>query len=187
MTLFICTATPFLKILLTSGEYASFEAGQLEVAETDPFYEEVLAEATRNASISIMTNATTCRFCGAEFIGDKAKAKLEDHSKEVHFDLWVKQQEIDAATVIQKEIKSRAGYVCDICAPVQTFGSEADLAEHVNTLHTKPPALDDDGNELGGGDPDRRPGEVNPAGAPAAVVSTRGTATTADTTAPTPP
>jgi hypothetical protein len=164
MTLLINTTTPFLRILLSSGDYAQFQAGSLDIGEDDPFYGEVLAEAQRNPSISIMVNSTTCPFCGEVFTGDKAKAKLDAHGKDVHFDIWLKKQEVEAATIIQKEIKARAGYVCDVCAPVQTFGSESDLSEHVVLLHTAPPELDGDGNEIGASkhDDDRRPGEVDP-------------------------
>jgi len=163
MTTFINTVTPYLRILMSDGSYIQFHGGSLDVAEDDEFYDEVLAEAQRNPSISIMVNATTCRYCGESFSGDKAKAKFESHFKDVHFDLWQKQTELDAAVMIQKEVKARAGYACDVCAPVQTFGSEGDLAEHVTMLHTQPPQMDDDGNTLGGEDGGgRRPGEVDP-------------------------
>lgn len=180
MTTFVCTDLPYLKILLSDGDYVQFQGGRLEVPETDPFHGEVMAEASRNSHISVMTNETTCQYCGAVFSGDKAQKSLATHFKDAHFELWVKQSELDAAIVTQREIKARAGYVCDICAPVQTFGTEADLAEHTRLLHTAPPAMDEDGNETGprhdagDGDDGRRPGEVDP---PKAATRSRGKAT----------
>jgi hypothetical protein len=163
MTRFVNTTTPFLRILLSTGEYIQFQAGSLEVAEDDPFHGEVLAEAVRNPSISVMVNETTCRFCGEVLTGDRAAKKLDEHTKQMHFELWQKQQDIEIATVRQREVKARAGYACDVCSPVQTFGSEDDLAAHVNLFHANAPDLDEAGN-IRGGDPDegRRPGEVAP-------------------------
>jgi hypothetical protein len=163
VTTFIDTTHPFLRILMTDGTYVQFQAGHLEVAENDKYHKQVMAEAARNPSISVMVNETTCRFCGEVFTGDKAAAKLEAHTKAMHFDLWQKQRDVEAATVVQREIKARAGYACDVCAPVQTFGSPEQLAEHVTLLHAAPPELDAAGNTRGG-DPDesRRPGEVAP-------------------------
>lgn len=174
MTTFVNTVTPFLRILLPTGEYAQFQAGRLDVAEDDPAHEAVMAEAIRNPSISIMVNKTTCEYDGVVFEGDRAAAKLAAHKKAIHFDLWAKEEELKAATVIQREIKARAGYACDVCAPIQTFGSEDDLAAHVALLHATAPELDDEGNTVGGGEPDgRRPGEVAPAAPEPARASTR--------------
>lgn len=174
MTLLVNSTNPYLRILLPDGDYAQFVGGQLTIDEDDtPFYDHILAEAVRNPSIAIMVSAATCRFCGADFTGKTAAKQLEEHQKEIHFDLWVKAQEVEAASVIQREIKARAGFVCDVCQPVQTFGSEDDLAVHVAALHTQPPELDDEGNTVGGDDGGgRRPGEVDPAPAPAARRST---------------
>ena len=174
MTTLVNSTNPYLRILLPDGDYAQFQGGRLEVDEEEtPFYDEIMAEATRNPSIAILVNETTCRFCGEVFTGKHAADNLADHQKEIHFDLWVAQQQVEAATVIQREVKARAGYACDVCSPVQTFGSADDLAEHVTLLHTRPPELDDEGNTVGGDDGGRRPGEVDPGPAPAARRSTR--------------
>jgi hypothetical protein len=164
MTTLVNSTAPYLRILLSDGNYAQFHGGRLDISEDDPFYSEVIAEGARNPSIAILINSTTCQFCGEDFSGDTAGKQADAHKKEVHFDLWIKQQEIDAATIIQKEVKARAGFACDVCAPVQTFGTDADLNAHIQTLHTNPPALDEDGNTIGGPDDGdgRRPGEVDP-------------------------
>jgi hypothetical protein len=172
MTTLVNSTAPYLRILLTDGSYAQFQGGKLDISEDDPFYGEVIAEGTRNPSIAILTNSTTCRFCGANFEGDKAKEKADKHKKDNHFDLWQKELEVEQASVVQKEIKARAGFPCDVCAPVQTFGSAADLSQHVVALHTQPPAMDEDGNTLGGDGDGRRPGEVDPP--PSATKSRRG-------------
>jgi len=169
MTIFVNSTHPYLRILLPSGDYAQFQGGKLELDEDDPDYGIVLDEATRNPGIAILVNETTCRFCGESFTGSHAGEKLADHKKDNHFDLWVKETELEQATFIQKEIKARAGYACDICAPVQTFGTSDDLAEHFNTLHASAPDLDDEGNTLGGSDDGRRPGEVAPRAARAST------------------
>lgn len=149
------TVTPFLKIFIPdTGEYRSFQAGQLEIAEDDPDFEVVKAEALRNPSISIQVNSTTCRYCGEVFTGKAGAAQLGKHKKAIHFDVWQAEQFIEQEATNAKELKARAGFACDVCSPVQTFGTAADLADHVNLLHTAPPEMDDEGNERGG-----RPGE----------------------------
>lgn len=164
MTTLVNSTHPQLRILLPDGSYAQFLGGKLDIDEDDtPFYDAIMAEAVRNPSIAIIVSEGTCRFCGETFTGKNAQDQLDAHQKDIHFDLWVKQQEIEAATVIQKEVKARAGFPCDVCAPVQTFGNADDLAAHVQLLHTAPPALDDEGNTVGGEDGEgRRPGEVEP-------------------------
>lgn len=174
MTTFISTSLPYLRILLDDGSYAQFQGGRLDVAEEDPAYARVMAEAVRNPAISIMVNKTTCEYDGVVFSGDKAAAKLAEHKKEVHFDLWQKEQDLEHAKVQLTEVKARAGYACDVCQPVQTFGDEAGLAEHARLIHANAPDLDAEGNTVGGGgdgDGGRRPGEVKPA--PRARASTR--------------
>lgn len=176
MTTFVNHATPYLRILLPSGDYIQFQGGKLIVDEDDPNHEHAMAEAVRNQSIAILVNETTCDYCGESFTGDKARAKLADHKKDVHFDLWQKETELEQARVVQREVKARAGYACDVCAPVQTFGSEDDLAEHVRLLHTAPPELDENGNTVGGGGGDdggQRPGGEVAATPVAAKPSTR--------------
>lgn len=172
MTTFVNPTHPYLRVLLPDGSYAAFQGGRLEMAEDDPDYDHVLAVALADPYTSILVNETTCIYCGEVFKGDRAAKQLDDHMKAVHFDLWQKQLELDQARVVQREVKARAGVVCDVCSPVQTFGTEADLAEHVK-LHTAPPAMDDEGNEVGGGE-DRRPGE-RPRAEPASPTARRST------------
>lgn len=154
----INTNTPFLKVYVpASGDYVSFVAGKLEIDEGDVGYDEAMAEAKRNPSISIMVNETTCRYCGEVFTGKAAAAQLGKHKKDIHFEIWQAEKLIENEAVVQKEIKSRAGYACDVCQPVQTFGDEGDLSDHVKLLHTAPPPMDDEGNEIG---TKGRPGEA---------------------------
>ncbi len=151
MATLINTVTPFLRILLPDEEYVQFQAGKLEIDEDHEFYQHVMDVATANPSISIMVNATTCPDCGEVFTGKAARASLGKHRKAVHFDRW--QADKDAANAESRdiEIKSRAGYACDVCAPMQTFGDEALLALHVKLVHATPPKLDAEGNDVGGG------------------------------------
>lgn len=170
MTVFVNTTHPELRIFVpATGEYVSFIGGKLEIDEGEPGYEEAKAEAIRNPLISIIENETTCQFCGEVFHGKAAKLNLGAHKKAIHFDLWSKEKEIEHATLMSREIKSRAGFACDVCSPVQTFGTAEDLAAHTAFLHASAPSLDDEGNEVGDNEPDRRPGEVAPKAAPKAA------------------
>lgn len=164
MPTLINTTTPFLRIYdEASGEYVAFAAGKLEIEEGDLGYEAVMAEATSNPAIQILVNETTCQYCGQVFRGKAAKAQLGSHKKDIHFDVWQAEKLIEQETVITREVKARAGIACDVCQPVQTFPDGEALAEHVALLHTAPPELDADGNEVSagssGGGPRRRPGE----------------------------
>lgn len=171
MTTLINTTEPFLRILNpATGEYAAFSGGRLDIDTDDPNYEVVMREAVRRPTISIHESATTCPNCGEVFTGKAAKANLGQHRKAVHFELWQADKEAEHAEVMQREVKARAGFACDVCNPVQTFGDEAGLAEHVKLLHTAAPSLDEDGNEVTGKGK-RRPGEVAAAEIPAATPS----------------
>lgn len=161
--IFVCTEYPYLRILRQDGEYAQFLGGKLELDEDEPGYAEVLAEAQRNPAVSIHVNSTTCDLCGEVFEGKNAKSNFAKHVRAIHPDVFDAEQALLHARSVEQEVKSRAGFACDVCQPVQTFGSEADLAAHVTLLHTQPPAMDAEGNEIGGGrDDERRPGEVDP-------------------------
>lgn len=150
MARLVNTVTPFLQIYNpATGGFARFHGGLLVIEEGDPNYAVVMAEAARNPSISVMVNSTTCLECGEVFDGKTAAMKLGAHRKEVHFDSWKADKDRDHATEVEREVKSRAGYACDVCRPVQTFGTEEDLAAHVALLHTAPPALDEAGNDVG--------------------------------------
>jgi hypothetical protein len=167
MAVFVNTVTPQLRIYIpATGDYVQFSGGRLEIDEGEPGYEEAMANALVNPSTSIIVNSTTCQYCGEVFNGKAAAAQLGKHKKDAHFNLWQAEKEIEHATVIQKEVKARAGYACDVCQPTQTFGTADDLAEHAKLLHTAPPELDAEGNERDG-ERGRRPGEVG--GIPAAT------------------
>lgn len=174
MATLVNTVTPYLRVFVPDdGGYVQFQGGKLEIEEGDYGYDEVMAEAQANPSISILVNAYTCPYCGANHAGKGAAGRLQGHIKQAHFDKWEEAKLAELAADHQVEIKARAGHVCDVCRPVQTFGTEDELALHVAELHTAPPTLDADGNEIGGtgdgGDADRprrRPGEVD---APAAA------------------
>lgn len=160
MTVFVCTSYPELRIL-AGDDYVKFIGGKLELDPDEPGYDAVKAEAIRNPAISIIENETTCEYCGEVFTGKAGKAQLGTHKKANHFDVWQAEKEIENAKTMQREVKARAGFACDVCSPVQTFGTEADLTQHVRDLHAAPPDLDDAGNTKN--EPDRRPGEVEPA------------------------
>lgn len=152
MALFINNVHPYLQILNpATGEFARFQAGRLEIAEDDPNYAVVMAWATRDPNIAVIVNETTCPDCGEVFVGSEKKARLDlgAHRKDVHFDKWLADKQAQDARVTEKELKSRAGYPCDVCSPIQVFGDPAGLSEHVRLLHTAAPNLDDAGNDLG--------------------------------------
>jgi hypothetical protein len=185
MTVLINQELPYLRILMPDGTYEQFTGGKLEIEQTievdgedrpNPHYEAVMAEAVRNPYIQILENATTCPECGEVFRGQIAKADLGKHRKAVHPVAWEADRDAKAAEERLVELKSRAGIVCDVCAPVQTFGTAegpGSLAEHVAAVHATKPTLDAEGNTIGagsegtGGGPRRRPGEVDiPAATP---------------------
>lgn len=168
---FVCVEYPQLRILLPDLTYAQFVGGKLELDPEDNGYETVLAQAEANPFISIHVNETTCDLCGEVQTGKLAKANLAKHIKDNHPNVWVAEQELAHARSMSKQLKHAEGYPCDVCAPVQTFGTKADLAEHVGLLHAQPPAMDSEGNEIAGSDDGgRRPGErAIPAATPTAT------------------
>lgn len=168
----VCNETPFLRILLDDGSYAQFAGGKLEIDKGDPGYDTVMKVATATPSIAILVNESTCQYCGEVFEGKNAKAQLGTHKKANHFNLWEAEKEIEHATQMTREVKARAGFACDVCAPVQTFGAADDLARHVRDLHAAAPDLDAEGNTKGGDD-GLRPGEKPVDKPPAARPSTK--------------
>lgn len=152
MALLINNTNPYLQILNpATGAFVRFQAGRLEIAEDDPNYAVAMAWAARDPNIAVIVNETTCPDCGEVFVGSEKKARLDlgAHRKDVHFDKWLADKQAQDAKVTEKEIKSRAGYPCDVCVPIQVFGTAEDLAAHVGLLHTSAPNLDDAGNDLG--------------------------------------
>ena len=141
--------TPYLRIFNpATGDFAAFVGGKLEVEEGDPNYEVAMAEALRNPSIVVLTTVATCRFCGEAL---KSKAAVEEHVKANHYDRYLADKQAQFADEVNTEIKHREGYACDVCRPVQTFGSEDELALHVRSFHASPPTVDDEGNITGDG------------------------------------
>lgn len=118
-----------------NGEYATFQFGRLEIEEGDPNYAVVMAEASRNPYITIVTSATFCPRCGIPFAGKSAKADLEAHVKESHFDTWLADVQAAQAAEHMALVKANAGIACDICEPVQVFPDDAALALHAQVVH----------------------------------------------------
>lgn len=153
--LLVNTTHPALKIYNpATGLFAEFVGGRLEIAEDSPDYAVVMAEAKRNAYISIHDKAIGCPDCGELFTGGAAKLDLGKHRKSIHFDKWLADQDARDAVERNRQIKARAGFVCDICAPVQEFGTEPDLAEHVRLLHANAPVLTESGDRVIGQESD---------------------------------
>ena len=144
-----------------TGGYAQFVAGKLEIEEDDPNYAWAMKEGQRNPSIAIVKSAVYCVYCGEPFAGKMAKAQESKHEKDVHFDEWVKRKEAEVAEEVNVLVKDRAGIACDVCQPVQIFGSTEMLAAHTKLLHEEggaetAPLTAAETEEL------RRPGEVDP-------------------------
>lgn len=149
--LFINTTHPEFSIYNpTTGGFARFRGGKLEIDESDANYAVVMAEAQKNPYISIHDKAVTCEDCGEMFTGKAASADLGKHRKADHFDKWLAEKDAKEAVERDRLIKSRAGYVCDVCQPVQEFGTPEDLAEHVKRLHANRPELTESGETVGG-------------------------------------
>lgn len=159
-----------------SGEYRQFVGGRLDIEADDPAFAAVMAEASRNPAIYVVTTEVHCPECGEGFEGKMAKARMTLHRKDAHYDAWLADDEAKHVEERHVEMKSRAGVACDVCRPAQVFGSEDELAAHVRILHTAAPALDAEGNTIGQDREEsapaapadvpparrRRPGEVEP-------------------------
>lgn len=155
MAVLVCHAYPYLKIYnAVTGDYAQFQGGKLEVEPGDPNYEVAMAEAASNPAIQVLTKTLSCELCGADFgDGKVAHLNLGKHVKEVHFEVWQRDREAEHAAVMAHEVKAREGFACDVCRPAQTFGTEEDLRLHNDTLHMAAPAMDEEGNTVGGEEP----------------------------------
>lgn len=162
--LFLCQATPYLRIYNPDTEsFAEFKGGKLELEEGDDDYEVVKAEALRNPSITMLTEATQCGFCGEPFVGKAAAAQLGKHKKEAHFDQWVAEKQHDAEKVVNKEVKGSQPFACDLCLNIAPFRNESDYAAHIKAIHIATD-VDDEGNVKNGGS------SVTPAEPTAAMV-----------------
>lgn len=139
MAVLLSRTYPFLRILNpATGGYAAFQNGKLVIEEDDPNYAVVMAEAKRNPDIIVTTKAVQCPECGQTFTGGNAPAALGLHRKSTHPNEWDRDREAKLATERQVIVKAREGFSCDVCQPVQTFGTEDDLVVHVRTLHGAP-------------------------------------------------
>lgn len=115
-------------------EFAAFHGGRLDIEEGDENYAVVMAEASRNPEITVLVNATTCPLCGEVF--SKAK-ELDEHTKDVHFDVWLATEDAKVAEARTVLIKERAGYACDVCSPPGVFANAGLLALHTKLIHTQ--------------------------------------------------
>lgn len=143
---------PEMRILNpANGEWIAFSGGKLEIDKDDPAYDVVMAEATRNPTIVVYESVTTCDQCGEAFTGKAAKAQLGKHRKDVHFDVWLAEKDLEQAEARNVEIVKRQGIACDVCRPPQVFPDADELAIHVSVVHTAAPELTDDGSDAGVG------------------------------------
>lgn len=139
MAVLINRAYPAFRILNpATGGYAQFAGGKLVIEEGDPNYGVVMAEAKRNADIIITTKAAQCPECGETFTGGAASLELGKHRKNVHPLEWDRDREAGLASERNVILQDREGYPCDVCQPIQTFGTPEDLALHVRELHGAP-------------------------------------------------
>ena len=144
----------------TTGGFAEFVGGRLDLDDDDPNFEVVKAEAERNPLVTILVNETTCPYDGEVFSGKAAAAQLAAHTQRQHPEVWAAKKDLEHAEMKARALKITDGFPCDVCQPVQVFGTKDDLAQHIADLHTQPPALDDEGNTIGGSEGEtRRPGE----------------------------
>lgn len=159
MPLLINSTHPGLRIYNPdNGEYAQFTYGRLEIGPDDPNYGTVMAEASRNPFITIVTTATFCPRCGVPFEGSTAKDDLAAHVKSDHFDTYLADLEAAQGSERIQLIKANAGIACDICQPVQVFADADALALHAKVVHAsgeeEAPAPETPSRSR------RRPGEV---------------------------
>jgi hypothetical protein len=186
MTTLLNRRHPYLEIYdPADGTWTAFVGGRLDIDQSNPHYAVVMAEASRNPNIVVMEDGTQCVYCGQTFTGEMAAAALGRHQKEHHPVEWLAAKEEARAEQVHLELKSQARHACDICQPLQEFGSEDQLALHMNTVHAGRPVIDSSGNVTDAVEPPageapaettttrkRRPGEVDPA-IPAAKPSRR--------------
>jgi hypothetical protein len=142
---------PSMRILLPDGDYAQFAGGKLELEPDFAFTDHVLRVAERDPNIVIVTGGVQCRKCGAEFVGEDQDG-LEQHMADGHPEVVAAGLVAELTEKISRIEKDRATFPCDACPNpmLSVFPDEETLALHVRAVHTAPPALDDDGNEVGG-------------------------------------
>lgn len=163
--LFICQVNPYLRVYNPETEgFAEFKGGKLQLDPGDEDYEVVLAEAKRNPSIVILTEATICPECGEAFAGKAAPVQLGQHRKEAHFEAWVADKEKQQDTTKLTEVKHQSPHPCDLCSPMQSFRSADELAVHIRAIHLTVD-VDESGNVHGegSGPASKAPAEPKPA------------------------
>jgi len=160
--LFLCQVTPYLRVYNpATGGFAAFAGGRLELDEGDGDYEVVKAEALRNPSIIMLTEATQCPYCSEPFTGKAAAAHLGKHKKDAHFNEWAKEKQAEQP-LVTVEVKGRQPYACDLCVNIAPFPSEDALAIHIRAIHIAT-EIDDDGNVAGSGEGGERQAGTVPA------------------------
>lgn len=136
---------PNLRILNpATGGYAAFAGGKLVIEDDDPNYEVVMTQANRDPDIIVTTKVTQCPECGEEFTGKLASMDLGRHRSAIHPIEFDRDREAKAATQRNAIVKRREGFCCDVCAPLQCFGTADDLTLHTRLMHGAP-FVDPDG------------------------------------------
>ena len=170
MVTLINNVNPYMRIYDEATEsFIEFRGGKLEIEPEDEGYETVMRVVEMTPSIIVQVGGQQCLYCGETFTGKTAKALLGKHVKDVHFEIWQAQQDVEHGAAVEKELRRRVPFSCDACPTIQEFGSEADLALHTQLVHTAP-TVDDDGNAVGegpGGEGSGRKGRNAAADAPA--------------------
>lgn len=117
---------------------AQFRNRRLDIDDADPMYRWVADEAARNPEIVVMANVTTCPECGELFPGKTGAMDLGRHRKAIHPIEWDADRNAEHAAETAVILKTRAGFACDVCQPVQTFGTADDLGLHTRLVHGAP-------------------------------------------------
>jgi hypothetical protein len=161
---------PYMRIFDEASEsFVAFQGGKLEIEPGDPGYEAVMRVVEATPSIIVQVGGKQCLYCGETFAGKVAAANLTKHVKDVHFEIWQARQDAEHGQAIEKELRRRVPFACEVCPTVQEFGSAEDLALHTTLVHTTP-TVDSDGNAVGegpGGESSGRKGRNAAADAPA--------------------
>lgn len=132
------TSAAFRVLNPVSGAWAQFVGNRLDIDESDPNFPFVAAEAARNPEIIAIATGLQCPYCGDVFSGKTGRANRSNHIAANHPNEADAELDADHAAVKLQIVKAREGFACDVCQPVQTFGTEADLAAHVRLLHGSP-------------------------------------------------
>lgn len=139
MAVLINRTYPNFRILNpATGLYAQFAGGKLTIEPDDPNYDFVMEAAKKYPEIIVTTKVVQCPECGETFTGGAASLELGKHRKNIHPLEWEADREASLAEERNAIIQSRQPFTCDVCQPLQEFGTADDLALHVRTLHGSP-------------------------------------------------